>query len=153
MAIGGNTPNGWVNKVSKALPLSMRPKTIILICAGAINALLIYRYFSTLVTEGNRSANGFGALFLILFLALFNGALFIIFFVKKIPLMRAGLVIALLPIVLAFITSLLNGTSMFDEGSGSGGYLWLLMGTVPIGFLLVVIGTIVALFKHLKPKN
>ena len=131
----------------------MRPKTIILISAGLINAFLIYRYFSTLVTEGNRSANGFGAVFLILFLALFNGALFIIFFVKKIPLMRAGLVIALLPIVLAFITSLLNGTSMFDEGSGSGGYLWLLMGTVPIGFLLVVIGTIVALFKHLKPKN
>ncbi len=153
MAIGGNTPNGWVNKVSKALPLSMRPKTIILICAGAINALLIYRYFSTLVTEGNRSANGFGALFLILFLALFNGALFIIFFVKKIPLIRAGLVIAFLPIALAFLTSLINGTSMFDEGSGSGGYLWLLMGSVPIGFLLVLIGAIVALFKRLKPKD
>ena len=131
----------------------MRAKRIILLCAGLINALLIYRYFSTLVTEGNRSANGFGAVFLILFLGLFNGTLFIIFFVKKIPLIRAGLVIAFLPIAIAFLTSLLNGTSMFDEGSGSGGYLWLLMGTVPIGFLLVVIGTIVALFKHLKPKN
>ena len=131
----------------------MRPKPIILICAGAINALLIYRYFSTFVTEGNRSANGFGALFLILFLALFNAILFVIFFVKKIPLIRAGLVIAFLPIALAFVTSLINGTSMFDEGSGSGGYLWLLMGSVPIGFLLVVIGAIVALFKHLKPKN
>jgi hypothetical protein len=42
---------------------------------------------------------------------------------------------------------------MFDEGSGSGGYLWLLMGTVPIGFLLIVIGAIVALFKRLKPKG
>ena len=131
----------------------MRPKTIILISAGLINAFLIYRYFSTLVTEGNRSANGFSAVFLILFLALFNAILFVIFFVKKIPLIRAGLVIAFLPIALAFLTSLLNGTSMFDEGSGSGGYLWLLMGTLPIGFLLVVIGTIVALFKHLKPKN
>ena len=131
----------------------MRPKTIILISAGLINAFLIYRYFSTLVTEGNRSANGFGALFLILFLALFNGALFIIFFVKKIPLIRAGLVIAFLPIALAFLTSLITGTSMFDEGSGSGGYLWLLMGSVPIGFLLVLIGAIVALFKRLKPKN
>jgi hypothetical protein len=39
---------------------------------------------------------------------------------------------------------------MFDEGSGSGGYLWLLMGTLPIGFLLVVIGTIIALFKRSK---
>ena len=128
----------------------MRPKTIILICAGAINALLIYRYFSTLVTEGNRSANGFGALFLILFLALFNAILFVIFFVKKIALIRAGLVIAFLPIAIAFVTSLINGTSMFDEGSGSGGYLWLLMGTVPIGFLLVVIGLIVMLFERFR---
>ena len=128
----------------------MRPKTIILICAGAINALLIYRYFSTLVTEGNRSANGFGALFLILFLALFNAILFVIFFVKKIALIRAGLVIAFLPIALAFVTSLINGTSMFDEGSGSGGYLWLLMGTLPIGFLLVVIGLIVMLFERFR---
>ena len=128
----------------------MRPKTIILICAGAINALLIYRYFSTLVTEGNRSANGFGALFLILFLALFNAILFVIFFVKKIALIRAGLVIAFLPIAIAFVTSLINGTSMFDEGSGSGGYLWLLMGTLPIGFLLVVIGLIVMLFERFR---
>ena len=67
--------------------------------------------------------------------------------------MKLALIVAFLPIALAFITSLINGTSMFDEGSGSGGYLWLLMGTVPIGFLLVVIGAIVALFKHLKPKN
>ena len=128
----------------------MRPKTIILICAGAINALLIYRYFSTLVTESNRSANGFSAVFLILFLALFNAILFVIFFVKKIPLIRAGLVIAFLPIAIAFVTSLINGTSMFDEGSGSGGYLWLLMGTVPIGFLLVVIGLIVMLFERFR---
>ena len=128
----------------------MRPKTIILICAGAINAFLIYRYFSTLVTEGNRSANGFGAVFLILFLGLFNGALFIIFFVKKIPLVRAGLLIAVFPIICAFLFSLLNGGSMFDEGSGGSGYLWLLMGTVPIGLLLVVIDLIVALFKRFR---
>ena len=128
----------------------MRPKSIILICAGAVNALLIYRYFSTLVTEGNRSANGFGALFLILFLALFNAILFVIFFVKKIALIRAGLVIAFLPIAIAFITSLIGNVSMFDEGSGSGGYLWLLMGTLPIGFLLVVIGLIVMLFERFR---
>ena len=128
----------------------MRPKAIILICAGAINALLIYRYFSTLVTEGNRSANGFGALFLILFLALFNAILFVIFFVKKIALIRAGLVIAFLPIALAFVTSLINGTSMFDEGSGSGGYLWLLMGSVPLGVAIFVIALVVKLAKRTK---
>jgi len=69
---------------------------------------------------------------------------------SKIPLIRIGLFIALLPILLAFITSLINNVSMFDEGSGSGAYLWLLMGTVPIGLLLVVIGAIVASFKRFR---
>ena len=76
----------------------------------------------------------------------------ILFFMKRVPLIRIGLFITVLPILLAFITSLINNVSMFDEGSGSGAYLWLLMGTVPIGLLLVVIGAIVALFKRLKPK-
>ena len=128
----------------------MRPKTIILICAGLVNAFLIYRYFSTIVTEGNRSANGFGAVFLIIFLGLFNASLFVIFFVKKTPLVRAGLLIAVFPIICAFLFSLFNGGSMFDEGSGGGGYLWLLMITVPIGLLLIVIGLIVSLFKRFK---
>lgn len=131
----------------------MRPKVIVLICAGLINAVLIYRYFTTLVTEGNQSANGFGAVFLILFLGLFNLVLFIIFFVKKMLLIRAGLVVAFLPIVLAFITSLISGTSMFDEGSGTGAYLWLLIMSVPIGLLLVVIGLVVQLLKREKPKS
>ena len=128
----------------------MRPKTIILICAGLVNAFLIYRHFSTLVTEGNRSANGFGAVFLVIFLGLFNASLFLIFFVKKTPLVRAGLLIAVFPIICAFLFSLFNGGSMFDEGSGGGGYLWLLMITVPIGLLLIVIGLIVSLFKRYK---
>ena len=67
--------------------------------------------------------------------------------------MRIGLFITLLPILLAFVTSLINNVSMFDEGSGSGAYLWLLMGSVPIGLILVVIGAVVALFKRLKPKG
>ena len=128
----------------------MRPKTIILICAGLVNAFLIYRYFSTLVTEGNRSANGFGAVFLIIFLGLFDASLFVIFFVKKTPLVRAGLLVAVFPIICAFLFSLVNGGSMFDEGSGGGGYLWLLMISVPIGLLLIVIGLIVSLFKRFK---
>ena len=69
---------------------------------------------------------------------------------KRFPFIRAGLIFAISPILLAFVTSLINNVSMFDEGSGSGGYLWLLMGTVPIGLLLVVIGAIVALFKRFK---
>ena len=128
----------------------MRPKTIILICAGLVNAFLIYRYFSTLVTEGNQSANGFGAVFLIIFLGLFNASLFVIFFVKKTPLVRAGLLIAVFPIICAFLFSLFNGGSMFDEGSGGGGYLWLLMISVPIGLLLIVIGLTISLIKRFK---
>ena len=128
----------------------MRPKEIVLNCAGFINALLIYRYFTTLVTTGNQSANGFGAVFLILFLGLFNTTLFIIYYVKKIPLIRAGLIIAVLPILIAFITGLLGGVSMFDESSGSGGYLWLLMITMPIGLLIVLVGVIVKLVKGLS---
>ena len=128
----------------------MRPKTIILICAVLVNAFLIYRYFSTLVTEGNRSANGFGAVFLIIFLGLFNASLFLIFFVKKTPLVRVGLLIAVFPIICAFLFSLFNGGSMFDEGSGGGGYLWLLMISVPIGLLLIIIGLTISLFKRFK---
>ena len=120
----------------------MRPKVFVLISAALINALLIYRYFTTLVTTGNQSANGFGAVFLILFLGLFNTTLFIIYYVKKIPLIRAGLIIAVLPILIAFVPGILGGVSMFDESSGSGGYLWLLMITMPIGLLIVLVGSL-----------
>ena len=64
--------------------------------------------------------------------------------------MKLALIVAFLPIALAFITSLLNGTSMFDEGSGSGGYLWLLMGSVPLGVVIFVIAAIVKLEKRTK---
>ena len=64
--------------------------------------------------------------------------------------MKLALIVAFLPIALAFITSLLNGTSMFDEGSGSGGYLWLLMGSVPLGVAIFVIALIVKLAKRTK---
>ena len=64
--------------------------------------------------------------------------------------MKLALIVAFLPIALAFIASLINGTSMFDEGSGSGGYLWLLMVTVPVGVAIFVIAAIVKLIKRRK---
>ena len=67
---------------------------------------------------------------------------------KKVPLIRAGLLVAVLPIIAAFLFSLINGGSMFDEGAGGGGYLWFLMLSLPLGFILVVIGLIIKLFKH-----
>lgn len=126
----------------------MRARRIVLLLALLINAFFIYSYFSTLVTSGNRSANGFGAVFLILFLALFDGSLFIIYYVKRFSLVRAGLIVAVLPIIAAFLYSLFQGGSIFDEGSGGGAYLWLLIISVPIGFLFVFIGLILKLVKR-----
>jgi hypothetical protein len=69
---------------------------------------------------------------------------------KKLPLIRAGLLVAVSPIIAAFLYSLINGGSMFDEGSGGGTYLWFLMATLPIGLLLVLIGIIVIVVRRLK---
>jgi hypothetical protein len=62
---------------------------------------------------------------------------------KRFPFIRVGLLFAFSPLLLAFVTSLFQGGSMWDEGSGSGGYIWLMMGTLPIGFVLIVIGVVV----------
>jgi uncharacterized membrane protein len=61
---------------------------------------------------------------------------------KRFPFIRTGLIFAISPILLAFITSLFQGGSMWDEGSGTGGYIWLMFLTLPIGFLLVLIGLV-----------
>ena len=68
-------------------------------------------------------------------------------------LVRAGLLIAVFPIICAFLFSLFNGSSMFDESSGGGGFLWFLMATLPLGFLMMFIGLILLLVNKLKPKD
>jgi uncharacterized membrane protein YhaH (DUF805 family) len=73
--------------------------------------------------------------------------------VKRIPLVRIGFLVALSPIIAAFVFSLFNGGSMFDEGAGGGGYLWFLMISLPVGLLLVLIGVIVMVFRRFKPKD
>ena len=120
-------------------------KRIVLLIALFINAICIYTYFSNMVTTGNRSANGFMAVFFILFLGLLNGGLFIIYYVKRFSFIRAGLLIAVFPIICAFLYSVIKGGSMFDEGSGGGGYLWFLMASLPLGLLFIVIGLTVKL--------
>ena len=72
---------------------------------------------------------------------------------SRIPFIRIGLFIAILPILLAFITSLFTHSSLFDEGSGSGVYLWLLIVSVPGGLICVGLGLIVLLIKHLRHKK
>ncbi len=66
---------------------------------------------------------------------------------KRIPFIRVGLIFALSPLLLAFVTSIFQGVSMWDEGSGTGGYIWLMMGTLPVGFMLVVIGLVMKIVR------
>ena len=61
---------------------------------------------------------------------------------------RAGFLVAVSPIALAFVSSLFQGGSMWDEGSGTGGYIWLLFLTLPVGFLLVVIGLVMMVVRR-----
>jgi uncharacterized membrane protein YhaH (DUF805 family) len=69
---------------------------------------------------------------------------------KHFPFIRAGLVFAISPILIAFITSLFQGGSMWDEGSGTGGYIWLMFLTLPVGFLLIVIGLIMLIVRRTR---
>jgi len=69
---------------------------------------------------------------------------------KRFPFIRAGLIFAISPILLAFITSLFQGGSMWDEGSGTGGYIWLMFLTLPVGFILTVIGLVMIIIRKLQ---
>ncbi len=69
---------------------------------------------------------------------------------KRFPFIRVGLIFAISPILLAFITSLFQGGSMWDEGSGTGGYLWFLMMTLPVGFVLFVIGLVTMIVRKMR---
>jgi hypothetical protein len=69
---------------------------------------------------------------------------------KRIPFVRIGLIFAISPILLAFVTSLFQGGSMWDESSGTGTFIWLMFLTLPVGFLLVVIGLVMALVRRTR---
>jgi hypothetical protein len=51
-----------------------------------------------------------------------------------------GLSIAPAPLLIAFAAAAVHGTSPFDESSGSGSVLWLLLLSVPLGSLLFLCG-------------
>ena len=69
---------------------------------------------------------------------------------KRFPFIRAGLIFAISPVLLAFITSLFQGGSMWDEGSGTGGYIWLMFLTLPVGSLLVLVGLVLQMIRKLR---
>ena len=68
---------------------------------------------------------------------------------RHFPFIRVGLIFAISPLLLAFVTSIFQGGSMWDEGSGTGGYIWLMMGTLPVGFVLIIIGVVVGVVRKL----
>jgi TRAP-type mannitol/chloroaromatic compound transport system permease small subunit len=69
---------------------------------------------------------------------------------KRFPFIRVGLVFAFSPLLLAFITSIFQGGSMWDESSGSGGFIWFMFFTLPVGFLLVFIGLVMAVIRRVR---
>jgi hypothetical protein len=66
----------------------------------------------------------------------------------RFPFIRIGLIFAISPILLAFVTSLFQGGSMWDVGSGTGTFIWFMLLTLPLGFLLVLIGLVMALLRR-----
>jgi len=69
---------------------------------------------------------------------------------KRFPFIRAGLIFAISPILIAFITSLFQGGSMWDEGSGTGAYIWLMFLTLPVGSLLALIGLVMMVVRRAR---
>ena len=63
------------------------------------------------------------------------------------PFVRVGLLFAFSPLVMAFVTGLIQGVSMWDEGSGTGTYIWFMMVTLPVGFVLVFIGLVMKIVR------
>ena len=63
---------------------------------------------------------------------------------------RAGFLVAVSPIALSFVTSLFQGGSMWNESSGTGAYMWLMFLTMPVGFVLIVIGLVMMIVRKLQ---
>ncbi len=60
----------------------------------------------------------------------------------RFPFVLIGLLVTFAPLLIAFVTGLIQGVSMWDEGSGTGAYIWLMIMTLPVGFVLVCIGIV-----------
>jgi TRAP-type mannitol/chloroaromatic compound transport system permease small subunit len=69
---------------------------------------------------------------------------------KRFPFIRLGLFFAFSPLLLAFVTSLFQGGSMWDESSGTGTFIWFMIFTLPVGFVLVVIGLVMAVVRRAR---
>jgi hypothetical protein len=61
-----------------------------------------------------------------------------------------GILFIFSPLALAFISSVINQNSMFDEGNGSGTYIWFMLFTIPVGLIVVIIGIIRLIAKKFR---
>jgi TRAP-type C4-dicarboxylate transport system permease small subunit len=69
---------------------------------------------------------------------------------KRFPLIRVGLLITISPILIAFVTSIFQGGSMWNEDSGTGAYIWLMFLTLPVGFALSATGLVLQIIRKLR---
>jgi hypothetical protein len=60
-------------------------------------------------------------------------------------LLLSGFLLAFLPVLIAAVGALLTGSSPFDESSGYGAALWLLLLTFPAGMVVGTIGFVLYL--------
>jgi hypothetical protein len=64
------------------------------------------------------------------------------------PFIRIGLLIIISPFIMAFVASLYQGGSMFNEGTGTGVLLWFLFLTIPIGLLIIISTIVIRIFRY-----
>lgn len=65
------------------------------------------------------------------------------------PMIQIGLIIMFSPFVIAFGASLIYGGSMFNEGTGTGVYLWFIVITIPVGLLIIMSSILIRMFRFL----
>lgn len=68
------------------------------------------------------------------------------------PFLRVGLAFAISPLLIAFIASLFQGGSIWDE-TGAGAFLWYLFFTLPVGFLIFLIGLIALIIRRVRKRD
>jgi predicted branched-subunit amino acid permease len=71
---------------------------------------------------------------------------------RRLPLIRIGLAFALSPLLIAFIASLFQGGSIWDE-TGAGASLWYFFFTLPVGFLIILIGLIALIIRRVRTRD
>ena len=69
------------------------------------------------------------------------------------PLIRISLLLIFSPFVMAFVASLYYGGSIFNEGTGTGVYLWLLILTIPIGLIIITCTILLRFFRYCRREN